>query len=129
MVELNDESHSNYNTGRQTKFKTLLSRSSLCNYSDTYIPVSGTITVAPQTGDNPNNKNKEVVFKNCSLFTDCISKVNNTQIDSARDTDVVMPKYNLMEYSDNYSETQEVYGNTIEMNLPELMNLLFIFCY
>ena len=128
MVEINDESHSNCNTGRQTKFKTLLSRSSLCNYSDKYIPVSGTITVAPQAEDNPNNKNKDVVFKNCAPCTDCISEINNTQIDSARDIDVVMPKYNLMEYRDNYSETQEVYGNTIEMNLPELMNLLFIFC-
>ena len=53
-------------------------KSSLCDYSDAYILVSGTITVAPQAGDNPNNRDKEVVFKNCAPFIDCVSEINNT---------------------------------------------------
>ena len=44
-------------------------------------------------------------MKNCASFTDCISETNNTQIDNAKDIYVVMPMYNLIEYSDNYSKT------------------------
>ena len=59
------------------------------------------------------NNNIQVVFKNCSPFTNCISEINNTQINNAKDNDVVMPMYNLMKYSGKH---QEAYGNTIEMN-------------
>ena len=48
---------------------------------------------------------KKVIFKNCALFTDSISKINNTQADNAKDIDIVMPMYNVIEYSDNYSKT------------------------
>ena len=48
--------------------------SSLCDYSDTYRPVQGTITMSSPAGDNPNNGNKEVVFRNCAPFTDFISE-------------------------------------------------------
>ena len=48
---------------------------------------------------------KNVIFKNCALFTDCISKINNTRVDNAKDIDIVMPMYNLIEYSNNYSKT------------------------
>ena len=48
-----------------------------------------------------------MIFKNCAPFTDCISEINNTQIDNAKDIDLVMPMYNLIEYSDNYSKTSE----------------------
>ena len=54
----------------------------------------------------PNNRNN-IIIKNCGSFTDCISETNNTQIDNAKYVDVVMPKYNLIEYSDNYSTTSE----------------------
>ena len=74
--------------------------SSLCDYSDAYSLVKGTITVAPQ-GDNPNNEDKIVVFENCTPYTDCISEINNTQLDNAEDVDVVTPMYNLIEYSNN----------------------------
>ena len=47
-------------------------------------------------------KNKGVIFKSCAPFTDCISEINNTQIDHAKYIDVVMPMYNLIEYSNNY---------------------------
>ena len=83
-------------------------RSSLCDYSDAYILLSGTIAVAEVAAGRGNN-GLQVVFKNFAPFTNCISEINNTQIDNAIDIDVVMPMYNLIEYSDNYSKT---YGNT-----------------
>ena len=82
-------------------------RSSLCDYSDTYILIKGTITV-PNTAAadaNPNNRNKKVIFKNCTLFTDCISEINNKGIDHAKDIDVVMLMYTLIEYGDHYLKT------------------------
>ena len=57
--------------------------------------VSGTITVTWQAEDNPNGNNEEVVFKNCAPFTDCISEINNGQIDNAKDIDVVRPMLNF----------------------------------
>ena len=72
-------------------------KSSLCDYCDTYILVSGTIKVAPQAEDNPNNINRRVIFKNCAPFSNCISEINNIQIDNAKDTDVVILMYNLIE--------------------------------
>ena len=64
--------------------------------SDAYILVKQTISIETQAGDNPNNGDKEVIFKNCATFTDCISEINNTQIDNAKNIDVVMPMYNLI---------------------------------
>ena len=69
-VEIYDESHGAYNTGSQIKFKTLMLRSSSCDYSDAYILVNRTILIKAQAGDNPNNGNKELVFKNCAPFLD-----------------------------------------------------------
>ena len=80
---------------------------SLCDYSDAYILLSGTITITDAGADDAakrgDQREKEIIFKNCTPFTDCISEINNTQIDNAKDLDVVMPMYNLIEYSDNYS--------------------------
>ena len=85
-------------------------RSSLCGYSDAYMLVKGTITVrnTAAAGAAANNANKEVIFKNCAPFTSSISRLNNTQIDYAQYIDVLMPMYNLMEYSDNYSKTSGI---------------------
>ena len=82
-------------------------KSSLCDYSDAYILVKGTITVnnTAAAGAAANNTNKKAIFKNCAPFTNCISEINNTQIDNAKDSDIVMPMYNLIEYSDNYAKT------------------------
>ena len=82
-------------------------RSSLCDYSDAYILVKGNIALNNTVGAGAaaNNTNKKVIFKNCAPFTNCISKINNTQIDNAEYIDIVMPMYNLIEYSDNYSKT------------------------
>ena len=80
-------------------------RSSLCDYSDTYILVSGTITITGAGADDAakrlDERNKGVIFKNCAPFTDCISEINNTQTDNAKYIDVVMYVYNLTEYSDD----------------------------
>ena len=68
--------------------------------------MSAIITV-PNTvaaGAEANNR-KNIIIKNCASFTNCISEINNTQIDNAKDIDIVMPMYNLIEYSDNYSKT------------------------
>ena len=82
-------------------------RSSLCDYGDVYILVQGNITVnnTADAGAVGNKTSKKVIFKNCAPFTNCISKINKTQIDDAEYVDIVMSLYNLIEYSDNYSKT------------------------
>ena len=102
-VEINDESRGAYNVNSQIKFKTTMLKSGLCDYSDAYILVKGTISVNNTAAAN--NDDKKVIFKNCAPFTNCISEINNTQIDNAKDIDIVMPMYNLIEYSDNYAKT------------------------
>ena len=105
-VEINDESKGRYDNS-DISFKTSIIRSSLWDYSDACILIKGTITV-PNTvaaGAAVNDTNKKVIFKNCAPFTDCITEINNTQIDDAQKIDVVMPMYNLIEYSDAYSKT------------------------
>ena len=106
-IEINDESRGVYNVNSQIKFKTSILKSSLCDYSDAYILVKGTISInnTAAQGAAANNINKKVIFKNCAPFTNCISEINNTQIDNAKDIDIVMPMYNLIEYSDNYAKT------------------------
>ena len=105
-IEINDESRGAYNVNSQIKFKTTMLKSSLCDYSDAYIFVRGTISVNnTAAGAAVNNNNKKVIFKNCAPFANCISEINNTQIDNAKDIDIVMPMYNLIEYSDNYAKT------------------------
>ena len=80
--------------------------------------VKGTISVenTAAAGADANNKNKGVVFKSHAPFNDSISKINNKQTDNAKDIDVVILMSNLIEYSDNYSKTSKVRGNTTEMN-------------
>ena len=106
-VEINDDVRGVYSPNKQIRFKTSMLRSSLCDYSDAYILVKGNVTVNNTAGGGAaaNNTNKKVIFKNCAPFTNCISKINNTQIDNAEYIDIVMPMYNLIEYSDNYSKT------------------------
>ena len=106
-VEINDESTGAYNVNSQIKFKTTMLKSSLCDNGDAYILVNGTISVnnTAAAGAAVNNTNKKVIFKNCAPFTNCISEINNMQIDNPKDIDIVMPMYNLIEYSDNYAKT------------------------
>ena len=106
-VEINDELRGAYNVNSQIKFKTTMLKSSLCDYSDAYILVKGTISAknTAAAGATANNNDRKVIFKICAPFTKCISEINNTQIDNAKDIDIVMPMYNLIEYSDNYAKT------------------------
>ena len=104
-IEINDESRGVYNVNSQIKFKTTMLKSSLCDYSDAYILVKGTISINNTAAGAANNTNKKVTFKNCAPFTNCISEINNTQIENAKDIDIVMPMYNVIEYSDNYAKT------------------------
>ena len=84
-------------------------KSSLCDYSDACILVKGTMTIAGAGNEaaarEADERDKGVIFKNCAPFIHCISEINNTQVDNANDIDIVMPMYNLIEYSDNYAKT------------------------
>ena len=106
-VETNDDIRGAYSPNKQIRFKTAMLRSSLCDYSDAYILVKENISVInnASAGAAANNRNKKVIFKDCAPFTNCISNINNTQIDSAEYIDILMPMYDVIEYSDNYSKT------------------------
>ena len=93
------------NASKQIKFKTSMIRSYLCDYSDAYKHVKRTITV-PNTGkaSTPSDRNIKGIFKNCAPFTNCISEINNTQLDHAHDIDIMERMYILIEYSDTYSK-------------------------
>ena len=84
-------------------------RSNLCDYADAYILVNETITITGDGDDDAakraDGRDKGVTFKNCAPFIKCISRINNTKIDNVKDIEIVMPMYNLIEYSDNYSKT------------------------
>ena len=103
-VEINDESRGTYNVNSQIKFKTTMLTFSLCDYGDAYILIKGTITVnnTAAAHADANNTNKKVILKNCAPFTNCMSEINNTKVDIAKDLDIVMSLYNLIEYSNNY---------------------------
>ena len=90
--------------------------SSLCNYSDTYILVKGNISVnnTVAADADANNTNKKVIFKNCAPFADCITKRNNTQVDIAKDIDIVMPMYNLIDYYSKISGSLWKYCKDIQ---------------
>ena len=108
-VEINDESREAYNVNSQIKFKTTMLKFRLCDYSDAYIHVKGKITIVGEGDDaaarQADERDKGAVFKNCPPFTLCVSEINNTQIDNCKDIDIIMPMYNLIEYSDNYAKT------------------------
>ena len=96
---IDSESNGNYSHKNPIKFLTISIESSLCDYSDTYILVTGNINVA---GGNNNTK---VVFKNYSPFRKCRIEINETFINDAEHINIAIPIYNLIEYSNNYSDT------------------------
>ena len=107
-AEINNESRGAYKDSNQIKFKTSIMRSNLCDYSEAYILVSGTMTInGAEADDNAtrlDERKKGVTMKNCAPFTKCISNINTTQIDNGKYIDVVTPMDNLVEYRDNYSK-------------------------
>ena len=112
LVEINDESRGTYSANSQIKFKTTMLKSSLCDYSNAYILVTGRMRIAGTGIDaaarRADERDKGVVFKNCAPFINCISEINNIQIDNAKNIDTVMLMYNLIEYSDNYAKTSGI---------------------
>ena len=81
-VKINDDSRGTYNINNQIKFKTLMLKSNLCDYNDAYILAKGIISVAILAGSEAavNHDNKKLIFKNCDLFTDCISEIGSAQV-------------------------------------------------
>ena len=99
-----------YNENKSIRFKTPMLMSNLCDYSDAYILIKGTITVtAPGANNGANNirdqKYRPLILKNNAPFVSCITRINGELIEDADDLDIVMPMYNLLEYSKNYRKT------------------------
>ena len=124
-IEINDDSQGKYQPESQIKFKTTSLISALCDYADAYILVKGEIGITSAgkavIGDDEaartasatarataaaaaGVRDRAVALKNCAPFINCISEINNTQVDNAKDLDETMPMYNLLEYSKNYAE-------------------------
>ena len=100
---INDQNNADNGDGDENgatiKFETKVIKSNLCDYSDAYILVTGDITAAN------GNANRNVAFKNCASFTKCVTDINNEHVDNSDNLAIVMPMYNLIEYSNNYSDT------------------------
>ena len=110
---IDSESNGNYSQNDEIKFLTRSIESSLCDYSEAYILVTGNITATL------NNVATQVVFKNCAPFEKCRTKINETFIDEATHINITIPMYNLIEYSDNYSDTS---GNLWQFKRDEITN-------
>ena len=104
---IDNESKGNYSRKNPIQLLTRSLERSLCD--DAYTLVTGNVNVTG--GDN----NTKVVFKNCALFEKCRTEINETFVDDADFINITMPMHNLFEYSDNYSDTFEVYGILKEM--------------
>ena len=108
---IDSESKGNYSHENPIKFLTSSLESSLCDYSDAYILVTGNITVTrtiagdPVQRKQPLNAATQVVFKNCAPSEKCSTEIDGTLVDEANFINITMPMYNLIEYSDNYSDT------------------------
>ena len=96
---IDSESNGNYSQNGEIKFLTRSVESILCDYSDAYILVTGNITATT------NNAATQVVFKNCAPFEICRTEINETFVDETGFINITMAMYNLIEYSDNYSDT------------------------
>ena len=118
-----DNAEDRFQPNKQIRFKTSMLQSDLCDFSDAYIVVKGDITLTKTNGRGIIDiRNRFLAFKNNAPFTNCISKINNVLIDNAEDLDIVMPMYNLLEYSKNYRKTTGSFWNYYrdEPNNPPL---------
>ena len=113
---IDSESKGNYSHDDPIKFLTKSIESSLCDYSGAYILVTGDIAVTrtiAAAGGNPIQRKQpldaatQVAFKNCAPFKDCRTEINDAFVDYVEYINIVMPMYNLIEYSDNYSDSSE----------------------
>ena len=104
---INDENNTNYGVNKYTgadnpdtiKYDTRVLKPNLCDYSEAYILVDGTIRAT-----NAANATR-FALKNCAPFTKCNLEINDEHVDTAENLDIVMPMYNLIEYSDNYQDS------------------------
>ena len=98
---LYDQNNRQYGTGNENdstiKFETNVVKPRLCDYSDAYILVTRDVKVASIAAD------ANVEFKNCAPFTRCVTHINDELVETAENFDIIMPMYNLIEYSDNYA--------------------------
>ena len=122
-VKVNSLSNT-YNENKSIRFKTPMLRSNLCDYSDAYILVKGKIVVtAPGVNNDANNirdkRNRPVILKNNAPFVSCITRINGELIEDADDLDIVMPMYNLLEYSKSY---RKIIGSLYNYYRDELTN-------
>ena len=106
---INSESKVNYSQNNEIKFLIRSIESSLCDYSEAYILVTAT----------PNNAASQLVFKNCAPFEKCRTEINETFVDETDFINITMPMYNLIEYSDNYSDTS---GSLWQFKRDEIIN-------
>ena len=87
-TDMNDQSRGTYNINSDIRFKTTMLKSSLCDYSDAYILVKGRITITGAGDDaaarQADEINKDLIFKNCTPFVNCKSKINNAEIENAK---------------------------------------------
>ena len=110
-----------YNENKSIRFKITMLRSDLCDYVNAYILVNGIITVA---GNQPRDRqNRPLILKNNAPFVSCITRINNELIEDADDLDIVMPMYNLLEYSKNYRKTTGSLYNYYRDELNDDANL------
>ena len=109
QIEINDQSREVHNTNSDIRFNPTMLKSSLCDYSDAYILIKRKITITEERDNaaarHADERNKDVIFKDCAPFIKCKNEINNKEIDNANDIDIVMRMYNLMEYKGNYSKT------------------------
>ena len=111
-----------YNKNKSIRFKTPMLRSNLCDYSDEYILVKGTITVNGVLNGAENEilrRNRPLILKNNAPFVSCITKINGELIEDADDLDIVMAMYNLLEYSKNYRKTIDLLYNYFRDELSD----------
>ena len=120
QIEINYDSLGVCKTGNQIRFKTSMLKSSLCDYSDAYILVIGTITTTGAgtytDAKRIDERNNEVIFKSCGLFIKCTREIKDGQIDHGKDLDIwclCIIQYNTAIITQNHPE---VYDSTIERN-------------
>ena len=100
--------------GDTIKFEIETIKSSLCDYSDAFILVTGNIAIAA-------GNNTDVAFTNCAPFSTCKTVINDVYFDETNYIYIAMPMYNLIEYCDNYSDTSQVYGSLKGMKFLLIM--------
>ena len=122
---INDENNVKYKVNKDTgennpdtiKYDTRVLKLNLCDYADVYILVDGTIRAGGADADT------RLFLKNCAPFTKCNLEINDEHVDTAEYLHIVMPKYKLIEYSDNYQDSSATL-NINEMNHQKLTLLL-----